>query len=119
MAGILALAWVLGVWGIGYGVPWLFYFHDEPQVVLRALRFGTGDLDPHFFIWPGTLLIVLAFVSFAGLFLAGRIAGWWAGREGFAAAYFTDPTAFYVLPRLESVPFGTWTVWLPFPPRPA
>jgi hypothetical protein len=111
---ILAVALALRLWGIRYGLPWLFYFHDEPQVVLRALRFGTGDLDPHFFIWPGTLLIVLAFVSFAGLFLVGRAAGWWSGKEGFAAAYFRDPSAFYLLPRLQSVVFGAWTVWLAF-----
>lgn len=111
---VLALALVLRVWGLGYGLPWLFYFHDEPQIVLRALRFGTGDLNPHFFIWPGTLQLVLAFISYAGLFVVGRLAGWWTGKEGFAAAYFADPTAFYLLARLQSVVLGVWTVWLAF-----
>src|SRR5262245_27857442 len=109
---VLALALALRLWGIGYGLPWLFYFHDEPQIVLRALRFGTGDLNPHFFIWPGTLMLYLAFFAFAGLFLVGRALGWWAGKAGFAAAYFADPTAFYLLPRLQSVAFGVWGVWL-------
>jgi len=112
IAGVLILAAALRLWGIGYGLPWLFYFHDEPQVVLRALRFGTGDFNPHFFIWPGTLLLNLAFLSFAGLFVFGRLAGWWTGKAAFAAAYFRDPTAFYLLPRLTSVAFGVWTVWL-------
>jgi len=111
---VLALALALRVWGIGYGLPWLFYFHDEPQVVLRALRFGTGDLNPHFFIWPGTLVLYLAFLALATLFVVGRALGWWTGKEGFAAAYFADPTAFYLLPRLQSVAFGVWTVWLAF-----
>lgn len=110
----LGIALVARLWGIHYGLPWLFYFHDEPQVVLRALRFGTGDLNPHFFIWPGTLLLYLAFASYAGLFLVGRAAGWWAGKDGFAAAYFADPTVFYMLARLTSVAFGVWTVWLAF-----
>ena len=108
------LALALRVWGIRYGLPWLFYFHDEPQVVLRALRLGTGDLNPHFFIWPGTLLLYLALAAYGALFVAGRLAGWWSGREGFAAAYFTDPTVFYLLARLQSVVFGVWTVWLAF-----
>jgi hypothetical protein len=111
---VLGAALGLRLWGIGYGLPWLFYFHDEPQVVLRALRLGTGDLNPHFFIWPGTLLLYLALAAYAGLFLVGRVAGWWAGREGFAAAYFADPSAFYLLARLQSVAFGVWTVWLAF-----
>jgi len=112
MVVVLALALLVRVWGIHYGLPWLFYFHDEPQIVLRALRFGTGDFNPHFFIWPGTLLLWLAFAAYGGLFAVGRVAGWWAGKEGFAAAYFGDPTAFYLLARIETVAFGVWTVWL-------
>src|SRR5262249_37777717 len=88
------------------------YFHDEPQVVLRALRFGTGDLNPHFFIWPGTLLLYLAFFAYGALYLVGALAGWWRGAAGFAGAYFQDPTPFYLLARLESVAFGVWGVWL-------
>ena len=116
--GVLAVATLLGLaaavrlWGIHYGLPWLFYFHDEPQVVLRALRFGTGDLNPHFFIWPGTLLLYLAFIAYGGLFAVGRVAGWWHGAAEFAGAYFQDPTPFYLLARLESVAFGVWGVWL-------
>lgn len=112
LAGILLLALGLRVWGIRYGLPWLFYFHDEPQVVLRALRFGTGDLNPHFFIWPATLLLYAAFASFGALFVVGRLAGWWAGKEAFAAAYFEDPSAFYLLPRFQTVAMGVWGVWL-------
>jgi hypothetical protein len=112
LAAILAVALVARLWGIRYGLPWLFYFHDEPQVVLRALRFGTGDLNPHFFIWPAIPLLDLAFLSYVALFVTGRVLGWWAGKTGFAAAYFRDPTPFYLLPRLQSVGFGLWGVWL-------
>jgi hypothetical protein len=112
LAAVLLLALGLRLWGLHYGLPWLFYFHDEPQVVLRALRFGTGDPNPHFFVWPGTPLLYLAFLAYGGLFLIGRLAGWWAGKDGFAAAYFADPTPFYLLPRLQSVAIGTWAVAL-------
>lgn len=112
LAAVLLLALALRLWGIRYGLPWLFYFHDEPQVVLRALRFGTGDLNPHFFIWPATLLLYAAFASFGGLFVVGKLAGWWAGKEAFAAAYFEDPSAFYLLPRFQTVAMGVWGVWL-------
>jgi len=114
LAALLLFALALRLWGIHYGLPWLFYFHDEPQVVLRALRFGTGDLNPHFFIWPGTLLLWLAFLAYGGLFAFGTLAGWWHGAAAFGAAYFRDPTAFYLLARLESVAFGVWGVWLAY-----
>jgi hypothetical protein len=114
LAALLLVALALRLWGIHYGLPWLFYFHDEPQVVLRALRFGTGDLNPHFFIWPGALLLWLAFFAYGGLYVVGHLAGWWRGAAAFAAAYFQDPTAFYVLARLESVAFGVWGVWLAY-----
>jgi hypothetical protein len=112
LGAVLAVALALRLWGLRYGLPWLFYFHDEPQVVLRALRFGTGDFNPHFFIWPGTLLLYGAFLAYGGLFAVGRLAGWWTGKASFAAAYFRDPSAFYLLARLESVAFGVWGVWL-------
>src|SRR6185369_7586859 len=86
LAALLLFALALRLWGIHYGLPWLFYFHDEPQVVLRALRFGTGDLNPHFFIWPGTLLLWLAFLAYGGLFAFGTLAGWWHGASAFGAA---------------------------------
>jgi hypothetical protein len=112
LGAVLAVALALRLWGLRYGLPWLFYFHDEPQVVLRALRFGTGDFNPHFFIWPGTLLLYGAFLAYGGWFATGRLAGWWSGKAGFAAAHFRDPSAFYLLARLESVAFGVWGVWL-------
>jgi hypothetical protein len=114
LVAVLAVAVLARIWGIHYGLPWLFYFHDEPQVVLRALRMGSGDLNPHFFIWPGTLLLYLALAAYAALYVAGFAAGWWRGKQAFAAAYFRDPSAFYLLARFESVALGTWTVWLAF-----
>lgn len=114
IAAVLLVALTLRVIGLHYGLPWLFYFHDEPQVVLRALRFGTGDFNPHFFGWPGILMFEVAFVSFIGLFVFGRVTGLWRDTAGYAAAYFRDPTAFYVLTRLQCVASGVWTVWIAF-----
>lgn len=114
LAAILVVALIVRVIGLGYGLPWLFYFHDEPQVVLRALRLGTGDLNPHFFGWPGILLFYVALLSFIGLFVWGRLTGLWRNAGGFANAYFKDPSAFYVLARLQSVASGVWTVYLTY-----
>ncbi|HVP38530.1 MAG TPA: hypothetical protein VMS93_05030 [Candidatus Saccharimonadales bacterium] len=111
---ILAAALVLRLPGLTYGLPSLFYHHDEPQIVLRALRFGTGDLNPHSFRWPGTWHMELMFLAYAGLFVAGRLTGAWPGAAAFAAQYFKDPTVFYVLGRVVSLALGLATVPLAF-----
>ncbi len=110
--GVLFVALALRLWGLHYGLPSLFYYLDEQHVVLRALRFGTGDFNPHHFHWPASTLYYLAFLSFLAWFAVGRVAGWWSNSQGFAASYFRDPTPFYILPRLQSVALGVWSVWL-------
>jgi hypothetical protein len=106
LLALLAVAAAVRLWGLLYGLPWLFYQHDETQVVLRGLRFGTGDLNPHYFAWPGILMFYVSFACDVMLFLMGRIAGLWSGKQGFAAAYFSDPKWFYLLPRLVTVAPG-------------
>jgi hypothetical protein len=78
------------------------------------LRLGTGDPNPHFFLWPAHLLLYLAFLSYGAWFAVGRVAGWWRDAAGFAASYFRDPSAFYLIARLHSVAFGVWTVGLAY-----
>lgn len=110
----LALALIARLPGFTYGLPSLFYHHDEPQIVLRALRFGTGDFNPHAFRWPGTWLIDLMFLLYALVFVVGRVAGQWHGAADFGALYFRDPTLFYVVGRLASLALGLLTVPLVF-----
>lgn len=111
--GVLLVALALRLWGLHYGLPSLCYFLDEQQVALRALRMGgTGDFNPHLFLWPASTLYYLAFLSYVAWFAVGRVAGWWSNAQAFATAYFRDPTPFYLLPRLHSVALGIWSVWL-------
>jgi hypothetical protein len=113
-AGIAAAALAARVFGITYGLPYLFYHHDEPQIVLRALRFGTGDFNPHIFWWPGTFQMDLMFVVYAGTFLVERALGMVASSPEFAASYFRDPSAFYLTGRVATLCFGLGSVWLLF-----
>ncbi|MBI5838326.1 MAG: hypothetical protein HZB25_13895 [Candidatus Eisenbacteria bacterium] len=107
---VLAAALLLRLPGIHYGLPSLFYHHDEPQIVLRALRFGTGDFNPHAFRWPGTWHMDLMFLCYVALFAAGRLAGAWQGAAEFAAQYFADPSVFYLVGRGVSLLLGLATV---------
>ena len=45
---ILILAVLVRLWGISFGLPGTDH-GDETEVVNHAVRFGTGDLNPHRF----------------------------------------------------------------------
>ena len=48
---ILLLGFLLRSVAVHFGLPEL-YHADEPNVVNRALAYGTGDLNPHYFKIP-------------------------------------------------------------------
>ena len=95
---IFLFALILRVWGIGFGLPYAIH-QDEPIIVNHALAYGTGDLNPHFFIIPPLCSYILFF--FYGLFfMLGKISGLWSGTQDFAHNFFVDPTYFYMIARM-------------------
>jgi 4-amino-4-deoxy-L-arabinose transferase-like glycosyltransferase len=112
LAGILLVAFGLRAYGVGFGLPHLYYW-DEPTVVNRAVRFGSGDLDPHFFYYPAFYMYVLFAVS-GGYYVLGRITGHFASSVDFAVEYFTDPSHTYVAARLTTALLGTASVLLAY-----
>lgn len=97
-AVILLTGLVLRLWGIGFGLPYLFH-QDEPIVVNHAMAYGAGDLNPHFFAIP-PLTSYLLFIVYAFLFLAGKLFGAWPDAGAFAVSFFTDPGPFYLAGRI-------------------
>ena len=95
---ILALGFLLRIWGISFGLPEL-YHADEPNVVNRALAYGTGDLNPHYFKIP-SLVSYGVFLTYGFYFLAARALGWVKGMGDFQNLFFSDPTSFYLLARI-------------------
>ncbi len=95
---ILLLGLGLRLYGINFGLPYLFH-QDEPIVVNHALAYGTGDLNPHFFNIPPFTSYVLFF--FYGIyFVIGRIFGLFLDSESYAISFFKDPGAFYIIGRI-------------------
>ncbi|GAX59193.1 4-amino-4-deoxy-L-arabinose transferase and related glycosyltransferases of PMT family [Candidatus Scalindua japonica] len=113
LAGILLLAFVLRVWGISYGMPYPYNL-DEKFLVNHSLAFGTGDLNPHVFDWPGTLLMYVLFVIFVFYFLAGYFTGNFISTEDFAISFISDPTNFYLISRCFTVLISTLTVYVTY-----
>ncbi len=110
LLGVMVLAGVLRLWGIGHNLPDLT-IADEFQVVERALRCGTGDLNPHLFTWPGSLPIYATFIVYGLVALGSLLTGSVSSLHSFAQSYFLNPTPFFVLARLLAAGFGIWAVW--------
>ena len=110
LAGVLILGAALRLWGIDFGLPYTLH-NDEPIVVNHAVAYGTGDLNPHFFIIP-PLCSYLVFIFYGMYFVAGKLAGMFAHTRDFGLLFFTDPTSFYLIARvfLGVLP-GTLCIW--------
>jgi uncharacterized membrane protein len=108
LVALLAVAFIPRLWHINHGLPFL-YNVDESFIVPRALRFGSGDFNPHIFMWPH-LFFYLLFGLYGGFFVIGRIGGVFQGLEEFKYFYFNEPSAFYVIGRTASAVAGVASV---------
>jgi len=62
LLAILAAAFFFRVYGINFGLPYI-YHPDEPSIVKRALSMiHSGDFSPHWFDWPSLYFYVQALV---------------------------------------------------------
>ena len=112
LAGVLVVAALVRVIGISFGLPFL-YDPDEPVFVVRAGSIlANQDLNPHFFGHPGTTTIYLLSALYALIYLVGSLCGAFSGVQDFKAAYYQDPTLFYLSGRILFVLFGIASVFL-------
>ncbi len=86
------IALVLRASGADYG-----YFHGDERIN-DAAKVMTGQLVPGQHFYP-PLINYLNAVAFAGLFTFGLGTGMWSSPGEFRAAYFEDPTPFYLTAR--------------------
>lgn len=72
--GVLFLAFIIRVWGIGYDLPDI-YHPDEPQYIAISRNiFVSGDLNPRFFNYPSLFFYIHA-SSYVPIYLYGRLTG--------------------------------------------
>jgi len=109
---VCLLALVLRIWGVSFGLPGIDH-GDESEVVNHAVRFGSGDLNPHRFQY-GSLVQYLLFVIYGCYYVVGAIAGRHDSVHQFAVQFVRDPSMFYVLARGLSACFGAATVWITY-----
>jgi hypothetical protein len=109
LAVVLALAALLRIRGLSFGLP-AVYNPDEIAIMSRALAFGNGDLNPHNFLYP-TLYFYVLFACEGLYFIGGRLLGAIPSRAAFQQSFFVDPTGIYLAGRALGVVCGLLTVW--------
>jgi 4-amino-4-deoxy-L-arabinose transferase-like glycosyltransferase len=120
LAGVVLVALALRLWGIGFGLPYL-YHPDEPGYVSIAQNiFKTGDLNPHFFNYPSLFFYLNALV-YVPYYLAGQLLGAFGNPVDIAGPVLliggsgkTALPSTFLLGRGLSVAFGVATVALTF-----
>src|SRR5262245_16854319 len=79
---ILAIALIVRLVGITFGLPFVHARPDELLVISRVLQFFTTSLNPDFFDYPHLYLYLLGGL-FAAYYTGGRIAGWFTSPAQF------------------------------------
>ena len=106
---ITAFGAALRLYAIGHGLPYQ-YVPDESTMVGGALRMGASrSLQPPTFIYPALLMYLFA-AEYAGLLAIGLAARMFSSVAQFQEFAFTDPTLFYLLPRIAIALVGTATI---------
>lgn len=118
LAAVLLLALGVRLWGIDFGLPYV-YHPDEPNYVRTAVgMMHTNDLNPHFFNFPSFLFYanVLAYESY---YRIGKLAGVWESKGDITAPQMnamgsgiTQTPGTFMAGRMVTVLLGLATVWL-------
>lgn len=104
---IFCFAFALRVYGLGFGLPYLYHV-DEPSYVVAAVRLGNGIPNSHPYDPTGFGNIL--FAQYGVFYLIGRVTGLFGSIGDFVTWYETDQANFYLLARLTSAFLGTATV---------
>jgi 4-amino-4-deoxy-L-arabinose transferase-like glycosyltransferase len=102
VAGVLALALVLRLWGIKQGLPYAYNLDEYGHFVPHAIGVFGHSLSPRYFNNPPAYTYLLHLIY----------AVWFGGRTGVAHAYAVNPTEVFVIARVTAALLGTVAVWL-------
>lgn len=106
---IVLLAVVLRFTALGFGLPLAESRPDEMGLAYQAMKFGTGDLNPHSFNYP-TFWKYVDFGLLGGWYVVGKLAGLYQGQDDFLRDFFAAATPFRWVMRAGSAVMGSLTV---------
>jgi hypothetical protein len=108
IALIFITALLVRIWGINFGLPYEYHV-DEDQYVRQAATMGANGLEPANWYNPPFLKYILL-GEYGLLYVIGKSLGMFASTADFGSQMTIDPTWLYLLARLTSVLFGTFTI---------
>ena len=111
IGAILAAAFALRVWGVGFDLPDISH-PDEQHEVHRALRLAAGSFE-----WDRVGkggYFYLLFVEYGVLFVALKLAGTVSSPDDFMNMFLRDPSVFWLIGRVTTAVLGTVNVWLTY-----
>jgi hypothetical protein len=107
--GILLVAGGLRFAGLDFGLPMAEARPDELTIAFQAMKFGTGDLNPHSFNYP-TLHKYVTFVLFGVHYVIGKATHAFSSKDDFLLSFFDGAVAFRLAMRIWSAAIGTAAV---------
>jgi hypothetical protein len=110
LGAILVVAVAVRTVGLDFGTPLLHCRPDERTILNLVLRFGSGDLNPHFFNYGSLWLYVLA-AAYGAYFALGWVVGWFSSPRDLLHLYDFEPTSLVLIARSLSVAMGTASVF--------
>lgn len=102
LAGILAVALALRLWGVAQGLPYAYNADENAHFVPGAIGLFGHGLNPHYFVNPPAYTYLLHVVFGA----------WFGGRSGVSNTFAVHPTEVFVVARVTAAVVGTLAVWL-------
>lgn len=120
LVAIVVLAIALRIWGINFGLPYLYHPDEPNKVIMAQTIFKTGDLNPHYFLKP-SFLIYLNALAYVPYYLVGKLAGVFGSPADIPAPIMVAlgvgkapmPTTF-LMGRIMTAIFGSAAVVLVF-----
>jgi len=117
---IILAAFLLRIWGVNFGLPYIYHPDERLYVPIAQNIFKTGDLNPHFFNYP-SLFFYLNALAYIPYYFVGKVMGVFRSPADIPAPLMlgmgtgqTSMPSTFLLGRLLTIVFGCAAVVLVF-----
>ncbi len=104
LVALVAMFSLAAAYGMRADLPFSRFATEEEQV-FYAVKFGSGDLNPHYFLHPPFFAYGLCGL-YGVSFVVGRVLGYVHSVADFERLFFTDPTVFFLIARIAVLGLG-------------